>query len=156
MKKVALGCLIAIIVVIGLFAMGVINTAAWFGSRATKVVKSEVDPVNIQIKYEWFKDQAAALNKLSADIKVYYTNIEDMKADYKDKPRPDWTRDDRNQYAQWRAECSGVVAKYNELAADYNSQMAKWNWRFCNKGELPEGSTEPLPREFAAYKTTIN
>lgn len=40
---------------------------------------------------------------------------------------------------------------YNSLAADYNSQMAKFNWRFANKGDLPPGATDPLPREFKPY-----
>lgn len=51
----------------------------------------------------------------------------------------------------WQAEVAGVKASYNSLAAEYNAQMAKINWRFCNRGQLFKGADEPLPREFALY-----
>ena len=37
------------------------------------------------------------------------------------------------------------------LAAEYNAQMAKFNWAFTNQGKLPAGATEVLPREFKPY-----
>jgi hypothetical protein len=45
----------------------------------------------------------------------------------------------------------GIKASYRTLAAEYNAAMAKFNYRFANAGDLPEGATEPLPREFATY-----
>jgi len=48
---------------------------------------------------------------------------------------------------------AGIKASYNQLAAEYNAGMVKINWRYTNVGDLPPGSTEPLPREFKPYIT---
>ena len=40
---------------------------------------------------------------------------------------------------------------HNQLCAEYNSAMSKFNYRFTNIGDLPEGATEPLPREYKPY-----
>lgn len=56
---------------------------------------------------------------------------------YKGIPRNEWARDDRELHAVLSGELSGIKASYNSLAAEYNSQMSKMNWRFTNIGELP-------------------
>ena len=55
------------------------------------------------------------------------------------------------QQCGWQ-EVSGITAGLNALASEYNAQMAKWNWRFTNVGQLPKGATEALPREFKPYQ----
>src|SRR5215831_13256224 len=42
----------------------------------------------------------------------------------------------------WQQELTGIVASYNSLAADYNAEMSKWNYRFANVGKLPAGARE--------------
>jgi hypothetical protein len=74
--------------------------------------------------------------------------LEDL---YKGVARKDWPRDDREQHGQMHAELVGIKASFNDLAATYNAQMAKFNWRFCNAGDLPRGADKPLPREFKPY-----
>lgn len=54
---------------------------------------------------------------------------------------------------RWSQEVAGIKASYNSLAAEYNSQMSKFNWQFAEKGKLPPGATDPLPREFKPYVT---
>jgi hypothetical protein len=76
-----------------------------------------------------------------------------MEESYLGQPRKDWARDDREQYNTWQSEVSGVKAGYNTLAADYNAQMAKFNWSFANAGQLPKGADKPLPREYKPYET---
>jgi len=61
--------------------------------------------------------------------------------------------DVREQVGLWQSEVAGITASYNALAADYNAQMSKINYRFCNVGDLPRGATDPLPREFKPYQT---
>lgn len=122
----------------------------WFTSAAS-VVSKQLDPSEVQRKYEWFKDASAALDAKQASIKVYESRLASMKDQYGASPRSKWARDDREQWNLWESEASGVRASYNELAADYNSQMAKWNWRFANRGELPSGATTPLPRDYKPY-----
>ncbi len=122
----------------------------WFGEAAV-VAKEEFGPRAALKKYEWFKDTSAQLDKKKADIEVYQGRVDDLEETYKDTPRKEWAREDREQHNIWKSEVAGIKASYNLLAANYNSQMKKFNWKFANAGELPEGADEPLPREFKPY-----
>ena len=102
-------------------------------------------------KYEWFKDASAQLDKKVADIQVYQSRLVDLNETYRSVPRQAWPREDREQYNVWSSEVSGVRTSYNSLAAEYNAQMAKFNWRFANAGDLPKGADTPLPREYKPY-----
>lgn len=149
------GKAIILILAIGLFwgLSSVVCGVCNYGQKAAKVVAQEIDPQVLLQKYEWFKDAAAQLNKKLADIEVYKKRQADLASSYEGKPRSEWAREDRDQSNLWSSEVAGTIASYNKLAADYNAQMAKINWRFCNVGDLPAGATEPLPREFAPYAT---
>ncbi len=118
----------------------------WF-TDAAKVAKQEFSASALLKKYEWFKDAAAQLDKKRADIRVYEHRLTLLDRTPHDK----WDRTDKELYGQWLSEVAGVKASYNALAAEYNAQMAKFNWRFTNAGMLPEGASEPLPREFKPY-----
>ncbi len=138
---------------IGVFVLTVIVTLgalSWVGgwfTDAAKVAKQEFSASALLKKYEWFKDAAAQLDKKRADIRVYEHRLTILDR----TPRDQWDRTDKELYGQWLSEVAGVKASYNALAADYNAQMAKFNWRFTNAGMLPEGASEPLPREFKPY-----
>lgn len=113
----------------------------WFG-EAAQVAKEQFGARAMLQKYEWFKDASAQLDKKRADIRVYEQRMKDpVTAD----------RLDREQRNLWLTELSGIKASYNGLAAEYNSQMAKFNWSFANAGQLPQGASEPLPREHKPY-----
>lgn len=45
----------------------------------------------------------------------------------------------------------GLKASYNELASQYNAAMVKFNYAFCNAGDMPDGSMQPLPRQYKPY-----
>ena len=143
--------IIAIFVLSALIG-GLGYTFGWFG-EAAKVAQDEFGPKAMLAKYEWFKDAAAQLEKKQADITVYDGRMTAMNETYKDLARQKWPREDREQYNVWSSEVAGVKASYNSLAAEYNAQMAKFNWRFANVGELPKGAEQPLPREFKPYTT---
>lgn len=117
---------------------------------ASNVVRKEFYPSALLKKYEWFKDAAAALDEKIATISTYEARNKQTKDEY-GKPSS-WPRDVREQNAIWQSELAGIKASYNLLAADYNSQMVKFNWRFCNVGDVPEGGTA-LPREYKPYIT---
>jgi len=102
-------------------------------------------------KYEWFKDASAQLDKKIADIAVYEEKNKSIIDSYTGVKRSEWARDDREQLSAWMSELSGIKASYNSLCAEYNSQMSKINWRFCNVGELPDGASVVLPREYKPY-----
>jgi len=133
--------------VIGLLAS---SACGWFVEGA-QVAKEEFGPRASLAKYEWFKDAAATLEAKQATIKVLQIRQDQMVADYTGTPRIKWPRADLEQYNLWGQEVAGVKASYNSLAAEYNAQMAKFNWAFAEKGNLPKGATNPLPREFKSY-----
>ena len=113
--------------------------------------KREYGPSALLRKYEWFKDAANTLEKKQADIKVKTEEIKSLLADLP-KDRSKWDRIDKEQMRQLRSELSGIKMAYNQLAAEYNSQMAKFNWRFCETETLPPGATGTLPRNFKPYE----
>ena len=140
------GVLIVLSVIFGIwdFACGMAHETA-------TVAQQEFGPRASLDKYMWFKEASAQLDKKQADIKLYAKRITNLEDAYKGKSRGDWPRDDREQMGVWQSEVSGVKASYNSLAADYNAKMKEFNWAFANKGELPQGATEPLPREYKPY-----
>lgn len=121
-----------------------------YASRVATVVSNEIDPAVLLQKYMWFKDARAALDAKLATIRVYESRRARLERQYGSAAR--WPRDVREEWSLQESEVSGVVASYNTLAADYNAQMAKINWRFTNRGQLPAGATETFPREYAPYK----
>ena len=123
-----------------------------FGETA-QVAQEQFGPRAALKKYEWFKDAAAQLEAKRANIEVLNGRLGAMEEGYNHASRSEWAREDREQYNIWMSETAGVKASYNQLAAEYNAQMAKANWRFANAGDLPAGASEPLPREFKPYVT---
>lgn len=112
----------------------------------------EFKPSELLKKYEWFKDASAQCDKKKADIAVWESKIRSLYTAYDSAPRSMWPKDERERVSIWESELIGIKASYNTLAAEYNSQMAKFNWQFCNVGTLPEGADTPLPREFKPYE----
>ncbi len=132
-------------------ACGVIKlVGGWFGEAAT-VAQEEFGPRALLQKYESFKDMHAQLAAKQANIKAQQGKIKGLEDAYEGESRKDWDRVDKQQHSQWLAEMDGQKLNFNNLAAQYNAAMAKLNYKFCNVGTLPEGATEPLPREYAPY-----
>ena len=145
--KVILGTLC---ILVAYFALRVIGGALGWFDEAITIVQQEVAPAVLQKKYEWFKDSAASLDAKKADISVYESRFKAIGGTVGACPQG-VDRVSREQCMVWVQEVSGIVASYNSSAAEYNSEMSKWNWRFTNVGQLPQGATEPLPREFKPY-----
>jgi len=123
---------------------------SWF-NEAANVAQEQFGPREALRKYEWFKDASAQLEKKQADMGVYDQRLKSLGQAYEGQPRGKWAREDREQWSVWQSEAAGVRASFNMLAAEYNAQMAKFNWRFANAGQLPPGASMPLPREFKPY-----
>lgn len=139
------------ILVIGSCVFSLATAPIKVANQAAAVAFEEFGPRALLQKYEWFKDAAAALDKKRADVGVYDSRVAAMRESYGTAPRRDWAREDREQLSIWQSEVAGIKASYNQLAAEYNAQMAKFNWRFAEVGMLPPGATVPLPREFKPY-----
>lgn len=121
----------------------------WTG-QARDIVRDDFGPRQQFLHYQWFKDASAVLDKRTADIKVYDARIQSLVNSYEGVPRSEWSREDREQWSIWLSELAGIKAAYNSLAAEYNANMAKVNWRYANVGQVPEGG-QPLPREYRTY-----
>lgn len=107
----------------------------WF-SESAQVAKQEFGPQASLVKYEWFKDASAELEKKKADIALYEGRLTSFEIDY-GRDRTRWPRDVREQSNQARSEYLGVVASYNSLAAEYNANSSKFNWSFA-EGDAPK------------------
>ena len=107
---------------------------------AKDTVYNEFKVSTLLKKYEYFKDLSASIDKKRADIEVYQTEISSYNKD-----------DDKFYIEQRKSELLGIIAMHNQLCAEYNSAMSKFNYRFTNVGDLPEGAVEPLPREYKPY-----
>lgn len=116
-------------------------TYNWFGNAA-KTAQKEFAPSALLKKYEYFKDLSAAIDKKRADIEVYHSELKDYKI---------VDKEDKIYYQQRKVELIGIISIHNQLCSDYNAAMAKFNYRFTNKGDLPESNLEPLPREYKPY-----
>lgn len=139
---------LAIIGLVGGFIA--LNVMGWVGG-AVSVAHEEFGARELLRKYEWFKNASAALDEKRASIEIYGKRVKGLEDAYQGIPRKDWPKDERERHGQVQAEQVGIKAAFNSLAADYNAQMAKFNWRFCNAGDLPKGADVPLPREFKPY-----
>ena len=141
--------LIAGLLIVGGVVFGVVN---WLGEAGT-VARQEFGPAAMLEKYQWFKRASAQLDRKKQDIEVYDQRIASMMDLNRGVPRNRWARADVNAYNQASAERLGLVSSFNKLAAEYNAQMAMFNWRFANIGELPRGADGPVQREYREYTT---
>lgn len=150
-KVIFAGSLVVAALIAGCTALSLFSSVASVATTTVQVAGEQFGPRALLTKYEWFKDASAALDKKVADVSVYQVRLSSLESAYTGQRRSEWPRDDREQYAIWSSEVAGVKASYNTLASEYNAEMAKFNWRFANRGMLPEGASAPLPREYKPY-----
>ena len=110
------------------------------------VVHKEFSSSALLKKYEYFKDLSAGIDNKRASLDAYKENLKDYNP--KDK-------NDKFYYEQSKAEAMGILMIYNNMVAEYNAAMSKFNYAFCNVGTLPASNLEPLPREHKPYLLTL-
>lgn len=144
---------ISVLVILSLIILSFVGLGIRMCNNGQKVIYDQFKPEELLRKYEWFKDCSSSLDAKIATLGTYETRFQSLKKGYgaDSLNRSKWSRDDREQYNIWESEYLGIKSSYNQLAADYNSQMSKFNWRFCNRGDLPQGADIPLPREYKPY-----
>lgn len=147
------------ILFMGLLIMGVIGLGlnvvggffGWIG-QAQQVAQEEFNPRAMLTKYEWFKNTASALAAKQQSIYVLEGRVKSLYEDYEGTKRKDWDRVDKQNMNIWRQETAGLKLSYNNLAAEWNSQIDKFHWRpFL--GSLPPGAEQVLSSEFAPYQS---
>lgn len=143
-----------VLILIGLFflnlILGTCNTANKMVDNAQKVVYEEFKPEELLKKYSWFKDASAQLDGMVATLGAYETREKKRDERY-GKDALKWPRDVQDQADVAQSEYIGIKANYNQLAAQYNANMVKFQTKFCNVGDLPKGATVALPREYKPY-----
>lgn len=141
-----IGLILLIVLPIVMFGCNIVGHGMNWANRAVEVTAQQVDPAELLRKYEWFKDASAQLDSKLSSIKIFKQRTEDI------LKSSDKTRSDKEAYYLALTEVAGMRASYNQLASEYNSQMSKINWRFCNIGTLPQGATTVLQREYKSYE----
>lgn len=129
-----------------IFGFIVSFSAIRYCGNAAETVHQQFSPSALLKKYEYFKDLSAAIDSKRADLNAYKKNLQDYKITNKDS---------RFYYEQSKAEAMGILMMYNNLVAEYNAGMSKFNYSFCNVGTLPASNLEPLPREHKPYLLTL-
>ena len=122
----------------------------WIGGAAD-VVQHETDPHIMLQKYRLMLTQQNSLEELKTNVGVYQKQLEDIKINNQGTPRNHWAASDREQYDNIANAVSASKITFNNLAAQYNSEMKDISWAFCNQAQLPDGATVVLNREYVAY-----
>lgn len=137
-----------ILAIIGvLMIISVIGFIGGMFNDSLKTVEEQYAPSALLKKYEYFKDLSGAIDKKDADIQMYQSEIATM---------PSETKDDKFYLQQRKSELLGIISIRNSMCAEYNIAMSKFNYKFCNKGEMPATNLEPLPREYKPYINKLN
>lgn len=139
---------------LALILSGFVYVGGWF-VEAGQITQKEFGPRSLLEKYEWFKNASASLDSHRANLEAYKDRLNSLKESYSDVTRSQWSRTDKEDWNQWHTEALGIVATYNRLAAEYNANMAKFNWKFTNTSSLPQGITQVLPKEYQEYQFSL-
>ncbi len=132
-----------ILISIGLFIFLLLGfTRCTMCSDGVKTIEEQYKPSALLKKYEYFKDLSGGIDKKDADIQMYQSEISSMTVSDKD---------DKFYLQQRKSELMGIISIRNQMCAEYNIAMSKFNYSFCNKGTLPQTNLEPLPREYKPY-----
>jgi hypothetical protein len=136
---------ISIILGIVGFAMG------WFGGVG-HVAQTELSPDALVAKYRLMLTQENSLEELKVNIGVYQKQLDDIKAQNVNLSRSEWAASDREQYDNIYNAVSASKITFNNLAAQYNSEMKDVFYAFANQAQLPTGATVVLNREYVPYQ----
>jgi len=133
--------------------IGIISYSLSWCRNMEKVASNQFSPQSLLEKYEWFKNVSDSLEKKHAEISVFEMRIENLKNEYDNERGISWSREDCETYNLIISELVGIKAIYNQLTSEYNLQMVKFNYKFINVEELPQGTQKVLPREYESYTT---
>jgi len=139
-EKAAEKCPLSILWRIFLFGLlivavlGVVGyVLGWFG-EAAQVAQKEFGPKAALAKYEWFKEQSAAIKKMDQDVAMFEQRGKDIDAQYASygADHAKWPLDVRVEYnrakGQSRDDLVAVASQRNNLVKEYNAASSKFNW----------------------------
>lgn len=123
----------ALVVGCGLVLAAIGYGLGWFG-EAAQVAQEEFGPRAALKKYEWFKEQAAAIKKMDQDVVMYEKRVKDVESRYSSygENRTKWPLDARIQYGHEsqvaRDDLVAIASQRNNLVKEYNAASSKFNW----------------------------
>jgi hypothetical protein len=145
---------IGLLIVMGAI-LGVVGYAFNWCGDAAQVTRDEFGPKAMIQKYEWFKEQSAAIKKMDQDIVLFEKRSVSVVSQYKDygQDKTKWPMDIRLQYnrakEQARDDLMAVVSQRNNLVKEYNAAGSKFNWKpFATDPSAPQAVFE----EYSATK----
>lgn len=115
----------------------------WFGEAAV-VAQEEFGPRAGLEKYEWFIEQAAAIEKMDRDVAMFEGKVTAIKSQY-DGYGEDMTKWPPHIQAQYnherqigRDDLTAVASQRNNLVREYNAASQKFNWApFQTRSDKP-------------------
>lgn len=144
---------ISAVVILLIIVIPVLFSGGRMVKDGVKTAEKIYTPSEMLKKYEYYKNVSATLDRRVADISVYDSELKRIDKKYEGKEMPKWQQE---YYNTKNSERLGLINSYNQLASEYNSAMSKFNYAFCNVGELPQGAINPLPKEFKPYIYSSN
>lgn len=144
----------ALLIGVSILSCVICVPATWLAGyvgEAASVAREELGPRALLKKYQWFKSASARLDAMQSNVVAREASSKALTASYEGVLRRDWSRSDSEAFHQVNSEVAGLKGAFNNLASDYNANMAKINFAFCNVGDLPKGADVPLPREYRTY-----
>ncbi len=126
--------LLAIAAIVGLTIFS--HTMGWF-NQAANVAQEEFGPRAALEKYEWFKNQAAAIKtaELSRDqFKNSLTKLENDQLNTKDIVSMQLME---GRIVQARNDLAAFEANLKNLKEEYNAASAKFNWQMFKDNDVP-------------------
>ncbi len=121
------------------FAFSGCGWIAGWTSNGLSAAHKEFDPSAMLRKYEWFKDQYAQMQQISKRTEDAESRIKRFES-FNGAPSK-WGWQTHDEYNRLGTVLQGYKDQYNSLAAEYNSQSSKFNWKKF-KGEVPQAIEE--------------
>ena len=125
-------------------ALGLFHEQVVEGTRQTRRIAT---PDYALENYRWFKNQAAVIEQVDAQITSTKGEITGYKTDFSNLPRADWPFDAREELARKESILRGYVSQRNMLAGQYNARHSDFT-KSWTEGDMPE-EIKPFLREYA-------
>jgi hypothetical protein len=105
-------------------------------SRPAALVDRVTDPDRIISNYEWFEE--AYNDCLALDAKIA-TTVKQIDSQFQGLPadRSEWSRQDRDAYAQWNTTLNGQRSQRQNIVAEYNAKSRMITRQLWKASHLP-------------------
>ena len=128
-------------------ALGLFHEQVVEGTRQTRRIAT---PDYALENYRWFKQQAAALDQVDAQIKSMEEEITAYRKDFAGISRADWPFDAREELVRKESVQRGYTSQHNMLAFEYNARHSDFT-KAWTEGDIP-AELKPYLRDYQQMK----